>query len=101
MESPRRAPAVEKNVNEIQANDIRVRVIGIVRRTNDGFYLEDETGGIKINSENLRENQKVRIFGRPLDTGKNLELSVELVQDMGMLNENLFKRVRLLMNKEV
>lgn len=101
MQRPRRAPAIERFVNEISANDIRVKVFGNVSEIENGLaVLEDETGKIKLDTaEKIEIGKKVFIFGRPVSTNEGLELQAEIVKDASALNEKLYKKVHLLLNK--
>jgi hypothetical protein len=98
MERPRKAPAVERRVSDIDPSDIKVRVLGTVARKGDGFFvLKDETGEIKIKtSQEASPKSLVRVFGRPSKTGEKLELEADLVQDMTGLDKKLYKKLHSL-----
>ena len=98
MERPRKAPAVERRVSDIDPSDIKVRVLGTVARKGDGFFvLKDETGEIKIKtSQDVSPDSLVRVFGRPSKTGEKLELEADLVQDMAGLDKKLYKKLHSL-----
>ena len=101
MQRPRRAPAVERFVNEIKKEDIRVKVFGTVSGNEDGLaVLEDDTGKISVDAkEQLKKGTKVIIFGRPIENKKTLELQAEIVKDAAGLNEKLYKKAHLLLIK--
>lgn len=98
MERPRKAPAVERRVSDIDPSDIKVRVLGTVARKGDGFFvLEDETGEIKVKTDqDVSPKSLVRVFGRPCKTGEKLELEADLVQDMTGLDKKLYKKLHSL-----
>jgi len=102
MEKPRTAPAVEKKIRDVKAEDIRVRVTGNVAETGEGFFvLKDETGSLRVESaEAVTENKRVRVFGRPISEGSELSLAAEIIQDMSVLDEKLYKNIQSLNRTE-
>lgn len=101
MQRPRRAPAVERFIGEITSEDIRVKVFGTISGTSKGLaVLEDESGKIGVDSKEQAENgKKVIIFGRPIKNKDTLELQAEIVKDASELNEKLYKKAHVLLNK--
>lgn len=99
MQRPRRAPALERLVSEIIKEDIRVKVFGAVKDAKkELFVLKDDTGEIKVDSkEAVKKGQKIIVFGRPIMNNNELELQAEIVKDSSGLDENLFKKVHLLL----
>ena len=95
MERPRKAPAVEKFVKGISADDIKVRVVGRVSETGNGWIvLEDDTGRIKVaTEETFDKDALVRVFGGPAKENEALVLRAEFAQDMSGLNEKLYKKL--------
>jgi hypothetical protein len=96
MERPRRAPAVEKSIPEISESDIKVRVIGHVKKLEDtGFTLENEGNNIRVESQEKPEKGAlVRVFARPTLVKDELVLSAELIQDIKDLNEKVYKKIK-------
>ena len=101
MEKPRKAPAIEKSIDQIVETDIRVRVFGkIERQENNGFFLEDGGSRIKVNTDQKFELGKhVRVFGRPVKNEQGLAINSEFIQDMSLLDGNLYKKILSLINK--
>ncbi len=97
MEKPRRAPAVERCIDDISEEDVRVRIVGEIIKSDNSVLIKDETSKIKIDSgESLSKGQVVRVFGRPVKTQDGLEISSEFIQDMSELNRNLYKTICVL-----
>ena len=96
MDTPRKAPAVEKSVAEITDEDIKVRVIGKVKEPDStSFTLEDETGSVKVETQDkVEEGSRVRVFARPTKVNNELILSSELIQDISNLNEKVYKKIK-------
>ena len=96
MEKPRKAPAIEKTIPEINESDIKVRIIGTVKKPDkSGFTLERENNTIRVESQdNVDDGALVRVFGRPTNVNGNLVLSSELVQDVNCLNEKVYKKIK-------
>ncbi len=101
MQRPRRAPAVERFISEIRKDDIRVKVFGTISGNENGLaVLEDGTGKIIVDTkEPLEKGEKVIIFGRPIENKGKLEIQAEIVKEASALNEKLYKKVHLLLNK--
>lgn len=100
MERIRKAPALERNIKNIDSDDIKVRVVGKVSRKGDGFFvLEDETGEIRVKtSEPISQGNLVRVFGRPVKDGEEIHLESDLVQDMAGFDTKLYKKLRAIEN---
>lgn len=95
MDRPRRAPAVERRVEDISEDNIRIRVLGEVESVEeDCFLLTDGKSKIKVETnESPNEGDLVRVFGRPVKTEKGVEISSEFTQNMNGLNRNLYKTI--------
>ncbi|WEL19338.1 OB-fold nucleic acid binding domain-containing protein [Candidatus Nanohalococcus occultus] len=104
-EQQRRAPAVPKDVTEIDPrDDIRVRVVGtIISKDEDSITVDDSTGTVEVFMqeelmEDLEENQRVRVLGRVLPTPDSFEIQAETVQDFEGVDEELRDRVKKVVN---
>jgi len=97
---PRKAPALEKNISQITKDDIKVRVIGEVSETRDGFFkLKDDTGEIEVKgTDNVSIGDFIRVFGTIYSDSEKVALKSELVQNMEDLDKKLYKRLRTLSN---
>lgn len=100
-EQQRRAPAVSKDIEEINPrDDIRVRVIGTVISMNDNSVnLDDGSGTVEVfleeeDLEALEENQRIRVIGRVLPTPDSFEIQGEIVQDFEDVDPELYDRVK-------
>ena len=104
----RRLPARERRVDEITAQDYRVRVTGTivdVDEKGETGLLDDGTGRALLlfaDQEQLNkaaEVKLVRVIGRA--SGDNeVRIEVEIIQDMSGLDLELYKRLRYLEEKE-
>ncbi len=100
-------PAVERRIKDITMEDFRVRVLGTVVDMDVGSgtaLLDDGTGRAVIlfadpeQFAGVREGQRVRVIGRSRrDDG--VEIEVEIIQDMGGLDLELYKQVRYMEEK--
>ncbi|MFH1424400.1 MAG: hypothetical protein ABIG20_01830 [archaeon] len=100
MEQPRKAPALERLVSDIKEEDIKVRVLGrVAEKAGNYFVFEDSTGKIRVNGPAPKE-ELVRVFGRLVKTKDGLVLEPELIQDMGKIDEKVYKSWMSLRKKE-
>lgn len=91
---------MERAIAGIKPEDIRVSVIGtVLDRNEEGTWLvlDDGTGKVAVSSEapvQAGVNQLVRVFGRTIPLEHGVELQGEIIQDMGKLDLELFRRVK-------
>ncbi|MFB6291968.1 MAG: replication protein RepA [Candidatus Nanohaloarchaea archaeon] len=104
-ERQRRAPAVPKDIEEIDPkDDIRVRVIGtIIDVEEDSVAVDDGTGTVEVfleedDLEAVEENQRIRVLGRVLPTPESFEIQGEIVQDFEDVDPELYDRVKKVVN---
>ena len=96
----RRAPALEKNINDIDfQKDIRVRLTGTVVQTkNNSLLLDDGKNQAEINFDEsldyLNSGQLVRVVARVLPLAATFELRGECVQILDDFDMDLYKRAR-------
>jgi len=99
--SMRRMPSVEKKVSELKNGDMRVSLIGtVIDKQENRIILDDGTGKVNINFEiapPVNINQFVRVFGRVVQAGDDIEIDGEIIQDMEKLDKDLYKKVNSLM----
>jgi hypothetical protein len=99
--SMRRMPSVEKRVSELKNGDMRVSLIGtVIDKQENRIVLDDGTGKVNINFEvapPVSINQFVRVFGRVIQAGDDIEIDGEIIQDMEKLDKDLYKKVNSLM----
>lgn len=92
----RRAPAVHRKIKEINPEkDIRVRILGNVIDTGDGVFVVDDGSAkaeIVADEQKAATGDTVRIIARVLPLESGYELRAEAVQDMSMLDTELYKR---------
>jgi len=96
----RRAPAIQKNISDINEKDIRVRLLGRIIDKNDSLIvIDDGTGKADIVFDPELIDIKagtgdiVRIFTRVLPLEEGYELRAEIVQGMNGLDYELYKKV--------
>lgn len=103
----RRLPARERRIKDIALDDYRVRVLGTVVDTDEGggtALLDDGTGRAVIlfadpeQFSSVKEGQRVRVIGRARKDAE-IEIEVEVIQDMGGLDLELYKQVRYMEEK--
>ena len=99
--SMRRMPSVERRVSELKSSDMRVSLIGtVIDKQENRIVLDDGTGKVNINFEvapSVSINQFVRVFGRVVQAGDDIEMDGEIIQDMEKLDKDLYKKVNSLM----
>lgn len=99
--SMRRLPSVEKRISELKNGDMRVSLIGtVIDKQENRIVLDDGTGKVNINFEvapDVEMNQFVRVFGRVIQAGDDIEIDGEIIQDMEKLDKDLYKKVNSLM----
>ncbi len=92
----RRLPAKEKTIAEIDANDVRVKILGVVIDKDDSaMIIDDGSGKLEVVAENAPEIGKfvkciIRIF--PLMEG--FEARLECYQDMNGFDLELYRRAK-------
>ncbi|HLD57724.1 MAG TPA: replication protein RepA [archaeon] len=91
----RRLPAIERKISEIQQQDIRVRLLGtVIDKQENSFVLDDSTGQVKVSTQSTHEENKIiRVIGKVIALESGFEIQAEIIQDMGGLDLDLFKRV--------
>ncbi len=103
----KRAPASERCIKDIRAEDFRVRILGIVvgrDAANNSVLIDDGTGralAIFPDAEsmgNLSEGKRVRVIGK-VKPGSTPEVEVEVVQDMSKLDMDLYTQVKQVSDK--
>lgn len=104
-ENQRRAPAVPKNIEDIDPkDDIRVRVVGtVISKEDSSIAMDDGSGTVEAfleesDLEELDENQKIRVLGRVLPTPDSFEIQGEIVQDFEDVDPELRDRVKKVVN---
>ncbi|MFQ5815359.1 MAG: hypothetical protein ACE5G7_02565 [Candidatus Hydrothermarchaeaceae archaeon] len=105
----KRAPALERCVKDIRADDFRVRILGIVvdkDDANNSILIDDGTGrAVAVFPDpdfmkGLAEGKPVRVIGKNRN-GNPIEIEVEVVQDMSKLDMDLYEKVRNISEKIV
>ncbi len=104
-ERQRRAPAVPKDIEEIEPkDDIRVRIIGtVIDVDEDSVTVDDGTGTVEVfleedDLDDVEENQRIRVLGRVLPTPESFEIQGEIVQDFEDVDPELYDRVKKVVN---
>jgi len=93
----RRMPSLEKRVSDLNPGDMRASITGTVVDRGEGrIVLDDGSGRINVNFESppdVKPNQFVRVFGRVIQTEGGIEIEGEVLQDMGKLDKDLYKKI--------
>ncbi|MBI4021120.1 MAG: replication protein RepA [Candidatus Aenigmarchaeota archaeon] len=96
----RRLPSVEREVASIRPEDIRVSLVGmVIDKDGTSMVLDDGTGKITVRSDQplvAEVNQRVRVFGRVIPMEQGAELQGDVVQDMRLLDLELWTRLKSL-----
>ncbi|MHA1300383.1 MAG: hypothetical protein ACTSO9_13270 [Candidatus Helarchaeota archaeon] len=96
MERSKRLVAYERKINEINENDKKIRILGIVvSSTPEIATIDDGTGVISVRTEKqLTEHGRYRIIGQVFKKGDNkFEMHAEIIQDMKKLNMDLYQKI--------
>jgi len=109
MGKMRRLPAIEKNIKDINQEDFRVKVLGIIvgrDEINNRAMLDDGTGRIVAlfadpeQFGSAKEGRRVRIIGKVRKgESSELELEAEILQDMSKLDMGLYGQVKSISEK--
>lgn len=93
----KRIPSKERKIEDIQPEDVRVRITGTVIDKNENtLVVDDGTGKINATFEeepDAEKGQLVRVFGRIVPIEDGFEIQGELAQDMSSLDLELKKKV--------
>lgn len=98
----RRAPAIEVRIKDLKENLGRVSFIGtIISKTaeTESFIVDDADARVLVlmndqpSFERLKEGQYVRVFGKVMGTGDEVEILADFVQDFSKIDRELYKRV--------
>ncbi len=93
----RRPVAPEKDISDIDENDIRVSLIGTVVQKDSIQYsmvIDDGTGSITVLADKLFEVQSVvRVIGHPQVRGEPV-IDAEIIQDFTDFDLELFRKVK-------
>lgn len=93
----RRAPAIEKDISDIDEEDIRVSVIGTVIKKDAIQYsmvIDDGTGSVTVFADKLFDVQSIiRVIGRPQMRGEPV-IDAEIVQDFADFDLELYRKVK-------
>jgi RPA family protein len=102
VERKRRLPALEKYIKDINQEDFRVRINGMVVDIHKDTYtvmVDDGTGSVIVQFidpdvfEKVNEKKQVRIIGKVVP-GEEKIIDAEVAQDMSKLDLNLYNRAR-------
>ena len=97
----KRKPAVERKINKVNQEDIRVKIIGrVIDKKENIFLLDDGTGTAEVmyDPEMIKKtfniNDLIKLFARVLlSDGKDVQLQAEAIQNINDLNLDLYKRI--------
>jgi|SRR3989338_2089170 len=98
----RRAPAVQVQVKDIKENFGRVSFIGTVINKNpeiNSMIIDDENSRVLVLTNDqyafdaVKEGQLVRVFGKVMGTGDEIEILADFIQDFSKIDRELYKKV--------
>jgi len=97
LEQLKRRRAAPREIGEIKANDVRVRLIGVViSRTGDGdLIIDDGTGQARIVGDEIPEvplKAVVKVIGRVVQEDPP-EIYAEIVKDISNINREYYKKL--------
>jgi len=96
----RRISAVERLIDEIRDDDIRVRIIGmVVDSTNNILVLDDGTASINVTfDENMdvKKGEIIRVIGRIIHSANGKEIHGEIFQKIKNWDQDVYKKVHKL-----
>lgn len=98
-EFERREASIERSIGAVAAADGRVRVTGrVIDVSESRIVVDDGSGSLAVTVPEVPPWVKVggmiRVFGKVMATETGVELDGEVVQDMGKLDVELWKRVK-------
>lgn len=97
----RRFHSVEKNIGDITGKDVRVAFIGTVIDKKDGLTVDDGTGTITVESEDVESfklQDIVRVIGKVNLTENEIKINGEIIQNFNSFNLKLYKRAKEILN---
>lgn len=94
----KRASAVPRKISGIDPEkDIRVLILGRVVEKSDGtLVIDDGSASAEVVTDSpqpVSVNDMVRVFSRVLPLENGCELRAEIVQNMNMLDMDLYRKV--------
>ncbi len=98
----RRAPAIELPIPKIKEGLGRVSFIGTVINKNpeiQSFIVDYDNARILVLTndqhafEAVKEGQTVRVFGKVMGTGSEIEVLADFVQDFSKIDRELYAKV--------
>ena len=96
FQAQRRLPYLDRRIDELTQDDIKVRVSGaVIEKRGDVLIIDDGTGQVRIATEGPKGfdiNNLIRVFGRVIPVEGGVEISGEILQDMSDVNMDLYKR---------
>src|SRR3989338_5395439 len=95
----RASPYAEKFIKNINSNDFKVSVSGIViSKTENSFRIDDGTGQARVVSSEMPSHDYLRVFGKVMPVEDGFEIQADVVQDMSNVNKALHKKVKTLLS---
>ncbi len=94
--SERRSPAIEKKINEITEEDLRVKVVGTIISIDDSIpmiILDDGTGIANIIVDEIKFDvgSQVRVIGKVINM-EPIEIRAEIVQDFSKVDREIYDK---------
>lgn len=98
----KRIVAKERKINEIQQDDIRVKVLGrVIDKTDNIFIIDDGSAKAEVlyDQDIIKKDFKIgdnlKLFARVLlSEPSNVQLQAEAIQNINDLNLDLYRRIK-------
>ena len=92
--------AIQRTIEDVKSDDNRVQITGYVQEIseNDHFIMDDKTGKIKVNIENIEFNYKnndlINVFGDlMIQVDCEKQIIADIIQDMNKLNFSYYVKL--------
>ena len=92
--------AIQRTIEDVKSDDNRVQITGYVQEIsqNDHFIMDDKTGKIKVNIENIEFNYKsndlINVFGDlMIQVDGEKQIIADIIQDMNKLNFSYYVKL--------
>ena len=85
--------AIQRTIEDVKSDDNRVQITGYVQEIseNDHFIMDDKTGKIKVNIENIEFNYKsndlINVFGDlMIQVDGEKQIIADIIQDLSLIH---------------
>jgi len=96
MENLKIQPAKEKKIKNINKEDFKLALSGIViNKEDNSFVLDDGTGQVSVflENNNVKNSDYIRVFGNLINFENGIELQAEFIQDLNKIDKKLHQKI--------